>query len=121
MEKTIFVIDDSVTNLYAAEAALEDDYNVITVPSGVKAAALLEKIRPHLILLDVEMPKMDGFAVLEYLKADARYSSIPVVMLTAMPDGDTEAKARAMGAVGFVAKPFSAEALLRRIAEHCGN
>ena len=118
MEKTIFVVDDSHTNLFAAEEALEGHYNVITIPSGAKTIALLEKITPNLILLDIEMPEMDGFAVLEYLKGNDKFKDIPVVFLTALVDTELEAKGFQMGVVDFIIKPFSAPVLINRVKLH---
>jgi putative two-component system response regulator len=68
--KTIFAVDDSDTNLATAKKALEGRYRVLTMPSAAKMFALLEKISPDLILLDIEMPEMDGFDALLRLKSD---------------------------------------------------
>lgn len=116
--KTIFVIDDSDTNLSMAEAVLEDQYHVMTMPSAAKMFSLLEKISPDLILLDIEMPGMDGFTALQALKAESKYSSIPVMFLTGRDDASVEAKGFEMGAVDFITKPFSAPVLLNRIKTH---
>ena len=116
--KTIFVIDDSDTNLSMAEAVLEDQYRVMTMPSAAKMFALLEKITPDLILLDIEMPDMDGFEAIKTLKSDIRWSSIPIMFLTGRNDPDVEARGLEIGAVDFVTKPFSAPVLLNRIQTH---
>jgi len=118
MDKTIFVVDDVGINLSVTKAVLEDKYTVVTVSSGKKALALMEKITPHLILLDIDMPEMDGFAVMERLKSDDRYIDIPVVFLTAMHDRDAEAKGLKMGAVDFILKPFDTPVLLNKVAYH---
>ena len=116
--KTIFVIDDSDTNLSMAEAVLEDHYHVMTMPSAAKMFTLLEKITPDLILLDIEMPEMDGFEALSKLKADPQWLDIPVMFLTGRNDAAVEARGFEMGAVDFVTKPFSAPVLLNRIKTH---
>ncbi|MCL2442737.1 MAG: response regulator [Treponema sp.] len=77
--KTIFIVDDSDTNLSMAEAALENHYRVMTMPSAEKMFMLLDKVIPDLILLDIEMPVMDGFEALGLLKSSILWSSIPVV------------------------------------------
>ena len=118
MEKTIFVVDDVDANLFAAEEVLEEYYNVITAQSGRRAIELLEKITPHLILMDIDMPGMDGFETLRYLKSKERFNNIPVIMLTGMSDIDSEVKGFEMGAVDFIAKPFSAPVLLNRVKLH---
>jgi putative two-component system response regulator len=116
--KTIFVVDDSDTNLTMAETALEDDYRVMTMPSAAAMFSLLEKIKPDLILLDIEMPEMDGFTALTKLKSESKLSDIPVMFLTGRTDSDVEARGFEMGAIDFVGKPFSAPVLHNRIKTH---
>jgi len=116
--KTIFVVDDSDTNLTMAEAALEDQYRVMTMPSAASMFSFLNKVVPDLILLDIEMPDMNGFEALEKLKAKEKFSEIPIMFLTGRTDADVEARGFEMGAVDFVIKPFSAPVLLNRIKTH---
>jgi len=116
--KTIFVVDDSDTNLSMAENALEDLYCVMTMPSAAKMFTLLEKVTPDLILLDIEMPDMNGFSALQQLKSHDSYASIPVIFLTGLTDVSTEVQGFELGAVDFIAKPFSAPVLLNRIKTH---
>jgi len=116
--KTIFVVDDSDTNLAMAEDALEDHYNAMTVPSAEKMFALLDKITPDLILLDIEMPEMNGFEALEKLKANNAWKGIPIIFLTGTIDAAIEEKSAQLGAVGIVTKPFSTPALLERVKTH---
>ena len=118
MKKMVFVVDDTDTNLAKAEESLEDIYDVMTLPSGAKLFGLLKKIRPNIILLDIEMPEMDGFEVIKALKEDPFYESIPVIFLTSMVDSEIEAKGFQLGAVDFVNKPFSTNVLLNRIRLH---
>ncbi|MCL2800787.1 MAG: response regulator [Treponema sp.] len=116
--KTIFVVDDSDTNLSMAEAVLEDNYRVMTMPSASKMFTLLEKVTPDLILLDIEMPEMDGFETIQKLKNGSLWAEIPVVFLTGRDDSEVEARGLEYGAVDFVTKPFSAPVLLNRIKTH---
>ncbi|MCL2764177.1 MAG: response regulator [Treponema sp.] len=116
--KTIFVVDDSDTNLSMAEVVLEDQYSIMTMPSAAKMFTLLEKIMPDLILLDIEMPEMDGFETLKKLKSETLWADIPVVFLTGRNDAEVEARGLEMGAIDFVTKPFSAPVLLNRIKTH---
>ena len=109
--KTIFVVDDSDTNLAMAEEALEDHYNVMTVPSAAKMFALLEKITPDLILLDIEMPEMNGFDALKELKTGSS-PDIPVFFLTGTTSAEIEEQGSKLGAVGVITKPFTADSLL---------
>jgi putative two-component system response regulator len=118
MQKTIFVVDDSATNLSMAEEALENHYQVITLSSATKMFGILPKLMPDLILLDIEMPEMDGFDALRRLKASESYSEIPVIFLTSMSDSANEARGIELGAADFIAKPFSEPVLLNRIKYH---
>ncbi len=116
--KTVFVVDDSDTNLSVVEKALEAQYHVMTIPSANKMFALLEKMTPDLILLDIEMPDISGFAALEKLKAVDAWAEIPIIFLTGRTDTEVEARGFEMGAVDFLTKPFSAVVLQNRIKTH---
>jgi putative two-component system response regulator len=115
---TIFVVDDVDVNLTKAEQVLEETYNVFTLSSAMKMFELLQKVTPDLILLDIEMPEMDGFAAIAKLKENPKTEDIPVMFLTASTDATIEACGIKLGAVDFVVKPFSAPVLLNRIANH---
>ena len=118
MQKTIFIVDDSSTNLALAENVLEKHYLVITMSSSAKMFTALEKITPDLILLDIEMPETDGLETIKRLKASGIYADIPVIFLTVLTDPETEAAGIQLGAVDFISKPFSAPVLLNRIKNH---
>jgi len=116
--KTVFVVDDNPVNLATAKQALSSEYRVLTVPSAEKMFSLFSKIMPDLILLDIEMPEIDGFTAIAKLMSNEITARIPVMFLTASRDTEVEAKGLALGAVDFVSKPFSAPVLLNRIANH---
>ncbi|MCL2617723.1 MAG: response regulator [Defluviitaleaceae bacterium] len=116
--KVIFVVDDSDTNLSTAEAVLEDSYDVMTMSSAARMFTLLEKIQPHLILLDIEMPQMNGFEAMGSIKENPRYSDIPVIFLTSLSDTASEVKGFELGVVDFITKPFSTPVLLNRVKMH---
>jgi len=118
MMNTIFVVDDSDTNLSMAESALEDQYRVLTMPSVTKMFSLLGKMIPDLILLDIEMPEMNGLDALKKLKSFESWKSIPVIFLTGRTDETVEVHCFELGAVDFIIKPFSAPVLLKRIKTH---
>ena len=118
MQKTIFVVDDNGTNLVMAEEALENQYRVITFSAAVKMFAVLEKVTPDLILLDIEMPEMDGFETLRQLKTSTSHAGIPVIFMTATADAGNEERGRELGAVDFIIKPFSEPVLLDCIKNH---
>ena len=116
--KKIFRIDDNEANLFSARAALDDTYEIFATQSTERMFKLLDKITPDLILLDIEMPEMDGFEALKILKEDEKYRSIPVIFLTGKHDSASELRGFELGAVDFINKPFSALVLLRRIKLH---
>jgi putative two-component system response regulator len=116
--KNIMLVDDNTTNLTIGRNILLDSYNVFTIQSGQKLFKMLEKINPDLILLDVEMPEMNGYEVIKQLKAGERYRSIPVVFLTAKSDSGSELEGLTLGAVDYITKPFSPPLLLKRIELH---
>ena len=116
--KTIFVVDDSDVNLVQAKRALDEHYRVRTMPSAERMLKLIDKIMPDLILLDIQMPEMDGFTAINKLKENAKTANIPVMFLTASADDEIEAKGLQLGAVDFITKPFSPAVLLNRIAHH---
>ena len=118
MQKMIFVVDDSDINLSIAEEALEGHYLVRTLSSAEEMFRLLEKITPDLIILDIEMPEMDGFEALQKLKSDVSLAKIPVIFLTSIAGASTEVRGFQLGVVDFIVKPFSAPVLLNRIKTH---
>jgi len=118
MQKTIFVVDDSLSNLSLAEEALEKDYRVVTLASAEKLYSTLDKLIPDLILLDIAMPDESGFDAMKKLKSNKLHSEIPVIFLTALTDTFNEALGIELGAVDFITKPFSEPVLLNRVRNH---
>jgi len=118
MQKTVFVVDDNDINLSIAKEVLKDIYKVMTLPSADKMFTLIEKVVPDIILLDIEMPEMDGFEALKRLKSNAALADIPVIFLTAMTDADVEARGFQLGVIDFITKPFSPPVLTNRIKTH---
>lgn len=106
-KKHILVVDDVATNLRYVAEVLKDLYRVSMAKNGDQAFKILEKSVPDLILLDVKMPDMDGIAIFEKLSEDERYKDIPVVFLTADSQEENLEKCLAMGAKGYVKKPFN--------------
>jgi len=113
---TILVVDDEDDILLLCRVNLEfEGYRVATASSGVEGLELAREIRPSMILLDVMMPSMDGWHVLEALKSDPETSSIPVVMLTARVQGEDQMRGWSGGAADYIMKPFSPVALLETL------
>ena len=92
MEYIILIVDDNAANLESAQKFLGKEYRIAAAKSGAAAFKYLEHNIPDLILLDIIMPEMDGFSVIEKLKADPRLAQIPVIFLTADNDPETETK-----------------------------
>ncbi len=115
-EKVIMVVDDTPSNLQYAMKVLGEEYKVVPVKSGEAAIKVMEKLLPDLILLDIEMPEMDGYETLSLIKKDARLESIPVIFLTAHSDMDNELKGFQLGAVDFIIKPFVPDIMLARVS-----
>jgi len=118
MQKTIFVVDDNDTNLSMAKEALKEQYRVMTMPSAAKMFALIEKVTPDVILLDIEMPEMNGFEALHHLKSNNSQADIPVIFLTGVTDVSVEVRGFQLGVVDFITKPFSAPVLTNRVKTH---
>lgn len=113
--KNILVVDDNKLNLAAARKTLSGEYKVIPVMKGEQALSYLEHGECDIILLDINMPEMDGFEVLSRIKQMEQCQNIPVIFLTADNDTETETRCFKEGAVDFIAKPFVAEVMLSRI------
>lgn len=114
--KTILVVDDSKANLMLAKQALDEFYQISLVTSGQMALRFLEKRVPDLILLDINMPEMDGLETLRQIRANHDFNEIPVIFLTARTDPETEVECLKLGAADFIGKPFVPEVMRSRIA-----
>lgn len=117
----ILVVDDQPANLRVVGALLKrNGYDVFDAANGEDALRMAADQLPDLVLLDVLMPGMDGFAVLSEMKQDARMMRLPVVCLTAARDREQLLRAFDAGAVDYVTKPFLPEELLARVSAHVG-
>ena len=114
--KKILVIDDNKTTLAMAKQAIGDEYSVIAVISGYQALKYLERDTPDLILLDLNMPEMDGKQTMKKIKANEKWCEIPIIVLTVENNPQTEVECLEMGAVDFIAKPFVPQVMKSRIA-----
>ena len=116
--RTIFLVDDDSTNLMIGKKALSASYNVFTLNSGEILFEMLENLTPDLILLDVNMPEMDGYGAIRRLKSNEKTACIPVIFLTAVNNEEMELLGLSLGAIDYITKPFSAPLLLKRIEVH---
>ena len=115
----LMVVDDNVVNLQIVRKALSDTYNIIPVTSGEMALNLMKKKGcPSLILLDIDMPDMDGFETIRRLKSSETTKNIPVIFLTSINDRGSELEGLQLGAVDYITKPFSIPLLIQRVSLH---
>jgi DNA-binding response OmpR family regulator len=120
MEKNakILVVDDSPFILEIIETILKDSgFEVITADDGEKALNKAKSELPDLMVLDLMLPKMNGYEVCKLLKSDEKYSNIPIIMLTARVNEDDEEKGRQAGANVYMGKPFELDDLVAKVRE----
>ena len=117
-EQKIVAVDDNLENLNFLRNTLKDIYEVYPCPCAAKMFDLLKHIQPDLILLDVEMPEINGYEAIKRLKSNDKYREIPVVFLTGRSDEKSEMEGLKLGAVDYIHKPFVTPLLLQRIKIH---
>ena len=117
MMKKILIVDDDSINCLLAKHALAGEYQAETVNSGKEALGYLKSEIPDLILMDIEMPEMDGKEVVKEIKACEKWNRIPVIFLTADASPNTEAECLQCGADDFITKPFVADVMKSRVAK----
>lgn len=113
--------DDELIREIVAGGLKMHDYDVEAVGDGAAALAAVRRHRPGLILLDAQMPALDGFAVLAALKGDPALNHVPVIMLTALRNARDVIEARRLGACDYLAKPFDILDLLQRVRLWAGK
>lgn len=118
----ILVVDDEAEVVSSLKESLEaGGYEVLTATDGIAAVETARTGTPHLILLDLMLPKLDGYRVLKLLKSDERYKKIPIIVVTARADPEDWALAVECGADDWVAKPVRADSLLGKVRTHLGS
>ncbi|MGH7440539.1 MAG: response regulator [Polyangiaceae bacterium] len=122
MGEPILIVDDNAANLKLARILLQGEgYEVRTAVDAEEAVRILSTFTPRLILMDIQLPGMDGLELTRRLKADARTKDIVILALTAYAMKGDEEKARAAGCDGYVAKPIDVGSLPAVIAGHLGS
>lgn len=114
-KRHIVIVDDEPVNLALAENALSGNYKLTKLISGDQLLKFLMRIKPDMILLDVQMPDMNGYEVLAQLTANPHTKDIPVIFLTSQSDAESEKAGFRLGAKDFIRKPFDNEIMLARI------
>ncbi len=114
----VLVVDDQAVNVRALAALLQPDVETLFATDGIAALAKARDQSPDLILLDVDMPGMDGYEVCRRLKADPATAGIPVVFVTGMTQAEDEERGLSIGAIDYVTKPFQPAIVKVRVRNH---
>lgn len=116
MQPTVLIVDDSITMRTLVRQALEvDAYTVIEACHGAAALAALERIHADLVITDLLMPEMDGITLTRSLRADARFATLPVLVLTTETGAGVMERGRDAGATGWLGKPFHPDTLRQTV------
>ena len=118
MRKRILVVDDNTSNLRLFDLLLRSEYAVETVTSAEEALAAIQRCCPDLILMDVQLPGMDGLTLTRRLRQDVSLGGVPIVALTAYAMVEDRDRALAAGCVGFISKPIDTRTFSATIEEH---
>ena len=119
MSKLILVVEDTEDNMQILRDVLKAaDYAMIEAVNGEEALVAVAKQRPDLILMDIQLPIMDGYEATRRIKADPALNSIPIIAVTSYALSGDEEKARAAGCDDFVPKPYSPRQLLAKIRQY---
>ena len=116
--RTVMIVDDSVTVRKVTSRLMErHGWEVVTAKDGLDALRQLQDIYPDMVLLDIEMPRMDGFEVLRSVRRDERLAALPIIMITSRTGEKHQQQAQALGVNGFLGKPFQEASLLSSIED----
>jgi CheY-like chemotaxis protein len=119
--KTVLIVEDVDLNRDLLVQLLEDDYRLVLAEDGVSALERAAETMPDLILMDLSLPRMDGWEATRRLKADERLARIPVIVLSAHAMRGDEERARASGCNDFLTKPIDETLLYQKLARHLGS
>ena len=115
-KETVMVVDDSITMRRVASKLLErHNYRVVTAKDGVDALAQLEDVQPDVMLLDIEMPRMDGFELASHMQNEPQFSNIPIIMITSRTGEKHRHRALDIGVANYMGKPYQEEELIGNI------
>ena len=118
MRKRILLVEDQEDNMQILRDLLTSSYEIDEAVNGAKALAAVATERPDLILMDIQLPVMDGYEATRRIKADPALRSIPIIAITSYAMGEDEKRARAAGCDDFVAKPYSPRVLLEKVRQY---
>ena len=116
LQSSILIVDDSNINVRLVSKMIANlGHKIFIAENGVEALKLLTRVKPSMILLDIKMPKMDGFACCQRIKKSASRADIPVVFMSGSHDKRDIAKAKAVGGIGYLTKPIDSHLLKKEI------
>jgi len=119
--KTVLIVEDVALNRDLLVQLLEDSYRLVLAEDGMAALERAAEMKPDLILMDLSLPRMDGWEATRRLKADAQLARIPVIVLSAHAMRGDEERARASGCDDFLTKPIDETLLFQKLARHLGD
>ena len=114
-ENSVLIVDDSNANIISLTDILKNEYTVYAAKNGPKAIELAERFIPDVVLLDIIMPEMDGYAIIKALKSSEKTQNIPVIFISSLDTDDDEEKGLALGASDYISKPFSPTVVRLRV------
>ena len=117
-QSRILIVDDEALNLEILHEILADLYSVTRAVSGAEALEEAQKTLPDLILLDIEMPEIDGYEVCKHLKDDPLTQNIPIIFVTGRVEVDDETRGFDVGAVDYISKPYNPRIIRARVNTH---
>jgi CheY-like chemotaxis protein len=118
MKKQILAVDDSKAIRYLLQTVLGQDYHVVTVPDGFSAVYYLSnRSQPDLIIVDPQLPDMENWELIQQLSTSGMHGGIPVLVLSALPQQETELKCMEYGVVRYFMKPFNPIELLDSVRD----
>jgi two-component system, chemotaxis family, chemotaxis protein CheY len=122
MSKTIMTVDDSASIRQMVSFTLKKDggYEVVEAQDGQDALAKLNGTAVHMVITDLNMPRLDGLGLIKAVRSDPKYKFIPIVMLTTESQDSMKQQGRAAGATGWIVKPFKPEQLLAVVKKVLG-
>lgn len=119
--KTLLAVDDEPTNLYLIQMAVEEsglEVRLVTAANGLEAIERARDVRPSLVLMDLKMPVLDGWAATRRLKGDPTTATIPVIALSAQAMAGDRERALGAGCDGYLSKPFDLAAFIALLKAH---
>jgi two-component system, cell cycle response regulator DivK len=122
MSKRILVVEDQPDNRkILRDVFARTDYEIIETENGEEALAAIEEVRPDLILMDIQLPIMDGYTATRRIKADPALRSIPIIAVTSYALSGEEKKAREAGCDDYIPKPYSPRDLLAKVRQYLSD